>query len=163
MSFGYFFNANNYLYVYQTIWFKAHLLRFFSGIWRKILILLIKNNISIKIKPWFQFEVLFFTEKMKIIDFQNSDFWKLLRPPLIQFSKFNNFLWGCWFLGKNLSNFVPPVWKLIMFCSIYSILVYFIMFWFQVSKVWESVERWGISISISNCNNKIITWFLWVI
>ena len=32
--------------------------------------------------------------------------------PLIQFSKFNNFLWVCWFLGKNLSNFVPLVWKL---------------------------------------------------
>ena len=54
----------------------------------------------------------FFTEKIKIIDFWNSDFWKLLRPPLIQFSKFNNFLWVCWFLAKNLSNFVPPVWKL---------------------------------------------------
>ena len=49
---------------------------------------------------------------LRIIEFQNSDFWKLLRPPLIQFSKFYNFLWGCWFLGKNLSNFVPPVWKL---------------------------------------------------
>ena len=24
----------------------------------------------------------------------------------------NNFLWVCWFLGKNLSNFAPPVWKL---------------------------------------------------
>ena len=32
--------------------------------------------------------------------------------PLVQFSKFKNFLWVCWFLGKNLSNFVPPVWKL---------------------------------------------------
>ena len=32
--------------------------------------------------------------------------------PLHQFSKFNNFLWVCWFLGKNLSNFVPPAWKL---------------------------------------------------
>ena len=32
--------------------------------------------------------------------------------PLHQFSKFNNFLWVCWSLGKNLSNFVPPVWKL---------------------------------------------------
>ena len=32
--------------------------------------------------------------------------------PLIQFSKSNNFLWVCWFLGKNLSSFVPPVWKL---------------------------------------------------
>ena len=49
-----------------------------------------------------------FTEKMKIFDFSNSDFWKLLRPPLIQFSKFNNFPWGCWFLGNNISNFVPP-------------------------------------------------------
>ena len=27
---------------------------------------------------------------------------------LIQFSKFNNFLWVHWFLGKNISNFVPP-------------------------------------------------------
>ena len=32
--------------------------------------------------------------------------------PLTQFLKFNNFLWVCWFLGKNLSNFVPPAWKL---------------------------------------------------
>ena len=32
--------------------------------------------------------------------------------PLNQFSKFDNFLWVCWFLGKDLSNFVPPVWKL---------------------------------------------------
>ena len=29
-----------------------------------------------------------------------------------QFSNSNNFLWICWFLGKNLSNFVPPAWKL---------------------------------------------------
>ena len=32
--------------------------------------------------------------------------------PLIQNSKFNSFLWVCWFLCKNLSNFVPPAWKL---------------------------------------------------
>ena len=32
--------------------------------------------------------------------------------PLIQFSKFNNFHWVCWFLGKNLSNFVSPAWKI---------------------------------------------------
>ena len=31
--------------------------------------------------------------------------------PLHQFSKFNNFLWVYWFLGKNLSNFVPPACK----------------------------------------------------
>ena len=28
------------------------------------------------------------------------------------FLKFIKFLWVCWFLGKNLANFVPPVWKL---------------------------------------------------
>ena len=27
-------------------------------------------------------------------------------------AKFNNFLWVCWFLCKNLSYFVPPAWKL---------------------------------------------------
>ena len=32
--------------------------------------------------------------------------------PLIQNSKFNNFLWVRLFLCKNLSNFVPPTWKL---------------------------------------------------
>ena len=29
--------------------------------------------------------------------------------PLHQFSEFNNFLWVCWFSGKNLSNFVHPL------------------------------------------------------
>ena len=38
--------------------------------------------------------------------------WKLLRAPLIQFSKLNNVLGVCWFLGKNLSNFIYPIWKL---------------------------------------------------
>ena len=32
--------------------------------------------------------------------------------PLTQFSKSNHVLWVCWFLGKNLSDFVHPVWKL---------------------------------------------------
>ena len=31
---------------------------------------------------------------------------------LFDASKFNNFLWVCLFLGKNLSNFVPTTWKL---------------------------------------------------
>ena len=43
-------------------------------------------------------------------------FWHFLTlfdiSPLTKFSKFNNFLWVYWFLGKNLSNFVPPLWKL---------------------------------------------------
>ena len=55
---------------------------------------------------------IFFTWKIKIINFKNSDFCKLLRLPLVQFSKLKNFLWVCWFLGKNLSNFRTPFWKL---------------------------------------------------
>ena len=41
-----------------------------------------------------------------------GDFALFDTSSLTQFSKFNNFLWVCWFLGKNLSNFVPPIWKL---------------------------------------------------
>ena len=32
--------------------------------------------------------------------------------PLVQFSKFQNFLSVCWFLGQSLSNSMYPVWKL---------------------------------------------------
>ena len=31
---------------------------------------------------------------------------------LHQFSKLNNFLWVYWFIGKYLSSFLPPAWKL---------------------------------------------------
>ena len=55
---------------------------------------------------------IFFTWKIKIINFKNSDFSKFWGSPLVQFSKFNNFLWVCWFLCKNLSNFVSLVLKL---------------------------------------------------
>ena len=41
-----------------------------------------------------------------------GDFALFDTSPLTQFSKLNKFLWVCWFLDKNLSNFVPPVWKL---------------------------------------------------
>ena len=36
-------------------------------------------------------------------------FWHFLTSPLTQFSKFNYFIWVRWFLGKNLSNFVPQL------------------------------------------------------
>ena len=43
-------------------------------------------------------------------------FWHVLAlfdtSPLTKFSKFNNFVWVCWFWGKNLYNFVAPDWKL---------------------------------------------------
>ena len=41
-----------------------------------------------------------------------SDFALFDTSPLEKFSKFKNFLLLCWFLGKNLSNFLDPVWKL---------------------------------------------------
>ena len=41
----------------------------------------------------------------RLVDFALFD-----TSPLTQFSKFNNFLWLCWFLGKNISNFAPPIW-----------------------------------------------------
>ena len=48
---------------------------------------------------------------------QNIDFESQIKAlfdtsQLHQLSKFNNFLWVCWFLGKSLSNFVSPAWKL---------------------------------------------------
>ena len=41
------------------------------------------------------------------IDFESQILALFDTSPLTQFSKFNNFLWLSWFLGKNLSNFVP--------------------------------------------------------
>ena len=36
-------------------------------------------------------------------------FWHL---PTELILNIHNILWECWFLGKNLSNFVPPAWNL---------------------------------------------------
>ena len=46
------------------------------------------------------------------IDFESQILALFDTSPLTQFSKFNNFLWVCWLLGKNLSNFVSPAWNL---------------------------------------------------
>ena len=48
----------------------------------------------------------------KKIDFESQILALFDSSPQIQNSKFNHFPWVCWFLGKNLSKFVPPVWKL---------------------------------------------------
>ena len=70
-------------------------------------------------------KLIFFSEKK--IEKDSDNFWyrkltlKVKRlgdfalfdtSSLTKFLEFNNFLWVCWFLGKNLSNFVPPIWKL---------------------------------------------------
>ena len=39
-------------------------------------------------------------------------FCELLRLPISPILKIQKFLWVFWFLGKNLSKFIPPVWKL---------------------------------------------------
>ena len=58
------------------------------------------------------FNSFFLHEKSKWSTLKSLTFASYWGSPLVQFSKFKNFLWVCWFLGKNLSNFVPPVWKL---------------------------------------------------
>ena len=40
------------------------------------------------------------------------NFWQFATTPILQLNFFNNFPWICWFLGKNLSNFVSPDLKL---------------------------------------------------
>ena len=94
-----------------------------SYIWIIMLekLMLSKNVNNKKYAP----KLIFFNEKK--IEKDSDNFWyrkltlKVKRlgdfalfdtSPLIQFSKFNNYLWVCSFLGKNISNFVPPVWKL---------------------------------------------------
>ena len=51
-----------------------------------------------------------------IFDMENWLLSQILAPfdtfPLHQFSKFKDFFRVCWFLGKSLSKFVPPGWKL---------------------------------------------------
>ena len=63
--------------------------------------------------------------------------------PLIQNSKFNNFLWVCWFLGKNLSNFVSLVWKLQNpYChNVNHIILY--IFWLLLSFSAFKLPNWG--------------------
>jgi hypothetical protein len=59
------------------------------------------------------------TFKVNFLSQKSSESFSLLKwcpifdsSPLLQLLKFNTFLWVCQFLDKNLSNFVPPIWKL---------------------------------------------------
>ena len=103
--------------------------------------MLSKNVINKKCAP----KLIFFNEKK--IEKDSDNFWyrkltlKVKRLgdfalfgtfPLIQFSKFKNFLWVCWFLGKNLSNFVPPAWKLHnLYCHTFH------AYWFLYNLCWK--------------------------
>ena len=81
-------------------------------------LMLSKNVNNKKCAPNFQF---FNEKKLKKIritfDFGSSIFALFDTSSITQFSKFNNFLSVCWFLGRNLSNFVPlyslyAVWQI---------------------------------------------------
>ena len=88
------------------------------------------------------------------------NFWNL---PI----KFNNFLWVCWFLGKNLSKFVPPTWKL---CNPYCHTCWFLR-WFQWfcgchAQLWFWWFRWGLWFRrcyrfCANCWFTIYGFFRW--
>ena len=61
--------------------------------------------------------------------------------PLTQFSKFNNFLRVGWFLGKNLSNFVPPVWNstpVLPSCILH------------IAKFWQEFACWYLKSRVAN-------------
>ena len=75
--------------------------------------MLSKNINNKKCSP----KLIFFNGKkmrkiLMIFDIENwlwkSNFGSFDTSPLHQFSKFNIFLWVCWYLVKNLSNFVSP-------------------------------------------------------
>ena len=85
-------------FVYQTTWFKGLLLRFFF--WH---IFLIKNNNSIKIKPWFQFEVFCFGEN------ENSDLIKNFWAP-VQVKCIKKILAPNWPIGICLHSVRTSSW-----------------------------------------------------
>ena len=93
--------------------------------------------------------------------------------PLNQFSKFMNFLWVCWFVGKNLSNFVSswklnnpyyhniryPVhigaeffWK--FFWNLFCNFVVMGQKWAKISIIWWSEEK-------KVNNNKCVFFLIW--
>jgi hypothetical protein len=76
--------------------------------------LMSSKNISNKKNVLLTWYVFFNEKKMRKIPITfESQILALFDISLLrQFSKFNNFLWVCWFLDKTLSNFVSHVWKL---------------------------------------------------
>ena len=78
-----------------------------------------------------------------------DDFWHrkmTLKVKIWHFlTKFNNFLWVCWFLGKHLSNFVPPSWKLVNpyyhICCIHLVISFRLYFtWLVPIMYWKPLK-----------------------
>ena len=105
--------------------------------------------------PWF------LTQK---IDFESQILARFDTSPPHLFSKFNNFLWVCWFLGKNLSNCIPPTWKsqqpLLPFyvCSLYN---YSIIICCAKIKLLEYANT-GCSLSKCLKVNQDLNEFWWI-
>ena len=73
----------------------------------------LKNYVIKKMYSWI--DILQWKKLRRILiifDIKNHILALLGTSTLHLFSKFNNFLWVCWFMSKNLFNFVPPDWKL---------------------------------------------------
>ena len=122
----------------------------------------IKNNFS----HWNTTKALLFigsvNGRMKTIDVKNSDFWKLLRPPLIQFSKFNSFLWVYWFLGKlctprlKIAQSVLPYWP-----TLFSIFQCFSFINFRVHKFWTWSWTGSESVQLSVVRYPASEWWIY--
>ena len=77
--------------------------------------------------------------------------------PTTKFSKFNNLLWECWFLGKNISDFVPPVWKLHnRIAIIFSMQVCYLFFFNIVTYDWFKITQKFDWLS------NLYIWKLWI-
>ena len=88
---------------YLTTWFKPHFsVIFFSENLYRFWILLMKNNNSIKIRPWFQFEVFFFRGRWKKLTFKTLIFENFWGPEVSGSDSYQN--WHC---VRTLSWFVP--------------------------------------------------------
>ena len=73
----------------------------------------------------------------------------------MQNSKFNNFLWVCWFLCKNLSNFVPPLENSTtciraMTCIIIRCIPIFQKINSLITSLEYSVKIWSLYFTIQN-------------
>ena len=132
--------------------------------------MLTKNVNNKKCAP----KLIFFNEKKNEKDSDNfwykkltlkvkrlGDFALFDTSLLSQFSKFNNFPWVCWLLGKNLSNFVPPAWKLHNpYChsAQFRNILHLMLFLYKFKKCWRKNEfdNAGLNIGRLNCIQSII-------
>ena len=100
------------------VWINGELSKS-SNTWLSKSIFNVKNHPNLS-QFFFHWRTPIFEHIFFVIDiFWLNDFWSFYyilkwwpifdSSPIIKNSKFNNFLWVCWFICKNLFNFVPPL------------------------------------------------------